>query len=574
MSQYKGLDLLPYIGRWVAIVSGRVAGSGRSPSQARYMAARVYPKERCQLGWVTEDIEGEILMLKLPLPKITETLRLLINDRLDTAAAGSSSKVYIVGGALRDALLGRTSHDLDLAMQQDAVPLGRWIADQLGGSFYHLDPERGTGRVILPGKADPSVSNGERILVDLALFREGSLIDDLKHRDFTINAMAIPIESDDPAQIIDPLGGQADLADRIIRVTGPDAIRDDPVRSLRAVRQSTELSMQIHQDTKELIRQDAYLLPKVAAERVRDELFRILSAPDISRSFRLLNELGLEVLPELAQPIYDNVNTSPELTMLDHSIPVVITLEQLLASIIKKNKVKDAIVFTQYLEQAHRYLYSYAAYIENHLYTHQAGDRNIRSTLFFAALLHPGQANRANSVSNHRNQPPVYEQLASNRTAHRARELSLSNQEVKYVSQVVGRQNYLTHFLAIADESPSRISIYRYFRDTVSYGLDVCLLGLARRLNETSSLSIADWKNDLSKVSILLDHYFHHYQETISPPPLLDGYDLMKFLKLEPGPRIGQLLEIIREGQINNTVNTIDDALELVNRISNESSID
>jgi len=110
---------------------------------------------------------------------------------------------YLVGGTVRDAYLGRPIHDVDLATPGDGRPLARAIADAFAGDYYPLDAERGIGRAIVRW-------DSERLIVDVAQFRGEDLLADLRGRDFTVNAMAVPLHGD-LGHVIDPLGGLADL---------------------------------------------------------------------------------------------------------------------------------------------------------------------------------------------------------------------------------------------------------------------------------------------------------------------------------------------------------------------------
>ncbi|MDQ1300929.1 MAG: hypothetical protein QG637_850, partial [Chloroflexota bacterium] len=180
---------------------------------------------------------------------------------------------WLVGGYVRDCLLGRPTHDLDVIVPHGGVRLARAIANAFGGACFVLDDERDVGRAILHDQA------GARLEVDVARLRLPELLDDLSLRDFTINAMAQEITAAGAASdIVDPFAGRSDLAKSLIRAVTESALRDDPLRSLRAVRQAVELGFRIEDATYNLIRRDAPLLAAVAGERVRDELMRIVSA--------------------------------------------------------------------------------------------------------------------------------------------------------------------------------------------------------------------------------------------------------------------------------------------------------
>jgi tRNA nucleotidyltransferase/poly(A) polymerase len=136
--------------------------------------------------------------------------------------------VYIVGGAVRDALLRQPIKDVDIAVPKGGIKLARKIANAFGGDFFPLDSERDVGRAIV------AIPDG-RLLIDVSGFRGDSLEADLRDRDFTINAMAVDLHGD-LNKVIDATGGATDALAKIIRRCNPDAIARDPIRALRAVR--------------------------------------------------------------------------------------------------------------------------------------------------------------------------------------------------------------------------------------------------------------------------------------------------------------------------------------------------
>ena len=173
---------------------------------------------------------------------------------------------YLVGGAVRDALLGRTREylDLDFVIANDAVQTARKIAREYKAGFVLLDAERQIARVVFP-----------QATVDFAQ-QEGAIETDLRRRDFTVNAIAYNPYNN---EIIDPLNGYADLQLKVMRMVAPANLQDDPLRLLRAYRQAAQLSFVIEPTTKSTIRQLAPLISEVAAERVLTELRYLLKTP-------------------------------------------------------------------------------------------------------------------------------------------------------------------------------------------------------------------------------------------------------------------------------------------------------
>lgn len=172
---------------------------------------------------------------------------------------------YLVGGAVRDALLGRRSEylDLDFILPSGAVKTARAIANRCKAGFVLLDAERQIARVVF-----------QHATADFAQQEGSSLETDLLRRDFTVNAIAYNPHT---GELIDPLGGCADLQKGLLRMVQPANLQDDPLRLLRAYRQSAQLGFVIEAETQMVIRSLASHLSQVAAERVRVELGYLLS---------------------------------------------------------------------------------------------------------------------------------------------------------------------------------------------------------------------------------------------------------------------------------------------------------
>jgi tRNA nucleotidyltransferase (CCA-adding enzyme) len=178
--------------------------------------------------------------------------------------------VYVVGGAVRDGLLGRIRKelDLDLTISTGAVDVARLLAHEYQAGFVLLDAERQIARVVFPG-----------MTVDIAQ-QEGDILQDLSRRDYTLNAIAYDLQA---GVTIDPLDGTQDIHNRTIRMVSRQNLIDDPLRLLRAYRQGAQLNFTIESQTQQTIRSLAPLLTNVAAERVLAELRYLLQTPHSSQ---------------------------------------------------------------------------------------------------------------------------------------------------------------------------------------------------------------------------------------------------------------------------------------------------
>jgi len=529
-----------YAGRWVAKVRGQIIAQGGTPDQALRAAQSSRHKET-----------PEIIFMSPATPFSFSPLLDKVRDALPGV------ELYLVGGAVRDAMLGRLSLDLDFAAPSQGIKLARRVADALGADIFPLDEERDTGRVIV------TLPDGTREKLDFATYRGANLEDDLRNRDFTVNAMAVDIHT---MSLHDPLGGANDLRAKKLRACRETSMRDDPIRILRGVRQAAAFGFQIEPSTRAAMKSAAPMIGRVSPERIRDELFHLLEGPQPAASIRALDMLGAlhVILPELeelkgvAQPdphIYD---------VWEHTLQALSALEAIMSALAAGyDPEQTSDLFTGLLvTRLGRYRGQYAQHFANAL----NADRSVRGLLFFAALYHDIAKPRTKSVDeNGRIRFWGHDEKGAETAASRARALSLSNDEIARLTVII-KNHMRLHFHASRkegeDKDPSRRAIYRFFKDSGEAGLDLVLLALADlRATRGNTLKQETWTAALDVCRIFLENYWERPQEVISPPRLLDGNELMRELNLKPGPRLGDLLEVIREGQAVGKVSTREEAI-------------
>ena len=471
-------------------------------------------------------------------------------------------RVWLVGGAVRDVLLERPVHDWDFAVDRDALGLARAVADALGGAYFPLDVERDAGRVVL------TAADGTRPELDFAALRGANLEADLLARDLTINALALG----ETGTLVDPTGGEADLEAGRVRATNERAFRDDPVRLLRAVRMEAELGFEIEPQTAAWIRRDAPLLALPSAERVCDELVRLLAIRGAATHLQRCDEFGLlsRVVPEMES--LKGVTQSPphRFDVWQHTLVTVDTLEGVIAAVAGQEVGLCALADAPPAAWGDlaRVLSQFAGDVTAHLAVRVSGGRDRALLLKLAALLHDVGKPQTWSQDEHGrihfyNHEPVGARIA----AARLRALRFSRDEVERVRVMVGQHLRPAH-LARA-ERVTRRAVYRYFRATGCAGLDVALLSLADHLATWGpNLQERRWARRLEVAETLLTHYFERREETVAPPPLVTGHDLMAELGLDAGPEIGRLLEALREAQAAGEVRTREEALALAGQLS------
>ena len=211
------------------------------------------------------------------------------DPRALTAEALRGRRAWLVGGAVRDAILGRPTFDLDVAVEGDVAAAARSLARTARGPVFELSDAFGSWRVMARNRGWQ---------VDLSPLRGGSLEADLALRDFTVNAIAEPLEG---GARVDPHGGVRDLAAGCLRAVGREAFADDPLRVVRLVRLAAELGLGADPATCALARTSAPGAATVAQERVLAELKHIVAGDGVVASLALMDDLGLTaaILPEL-----------------------------------------------------------------------------------------------------------------------------------------------------------------------------------------------------------------------------------------------------------------------------------
>lgn len=535
-----GNGLVAYAGRWVARLWGRIVGQGGTPEQAQDAAKSARHKETPQIEYVPT---SSPLRFSPYLDKVRQSL-------------SPKAVIYLVGGAVRDALLNKQAHDLDFTLPKDALKTARRVANALKGAYYRMDEEHETGRVILVEE------DGTRIILDFVAMTGPTLEDDLRGRDFTVNAMAVDVHN--PQELLDPLGGLTDLLNKEMRACSLTAFKDDPVRILRAIRIAAAYQMRIQPETRKLIKAAVGLLPNTSPERLRDELFKILDGPQPTTTIRGLDILGalVHVLPELL-PMKGVAQSAPHsYDVWEHTLHTLERLENILA-LLDKGYTHDneagGDLSSGLISQR---LGRYREQITDHMDTRLTIERSPRALLFLAALYHDvakPQSRRENADGAIRFNG--HEEAGAKIIGERAVELRLSNPEVERLTTVI-QYHKRPWNLAKATEPPSRREIYRFFRDTGPAGVDICLLDLADILAIYAPSALQDaLSKHLELVRALLEAYWEKFTEIVSPPTLVNGHDLMKAFKLKPGPQVGEMLEAIREAQAVGEVDTKKKAL-------------
>jgi len=237
----------------------------------------------------------------------------------DTNIFPFKTDVFVVGGSIRDLLAGRTPHDYDLAVHRNCTNFASRLAAMTGGHVVELGKQK---------QKMLRVVTRDRFF-DIMPVNGTSIEDDLRLRDFTINAMALDVSS---GNLIDPLGGQKDLTAKKVRMASREVFRKDPVRLIRAFRMAATLDFKIDRNTQTAIAADANLIQKSAGERIREELFKILQCRESHSYLSMMarNKLLFCVFPEFLKLRQQRLDPAAARTLFDQTLDSYNHLEKLL----------------------------------------------------------------------------------------------------------------------------------------------------------------------------------------------------------------------------------------------------
>lgn len=464
-------------------------------------------------------------------------------------------RAYLVGGFVRDVVLGRETADIDIAITADALEVTPQVATTLGGKYVRLDEGNRIGRVVRLGKS-PS---GRQWQLDLSTFR-GSLEQDLARRDFSIDALAVElagvVEQAHPVPMIDPFHGADDLKRGVVRVVSASVFAADAARLLRAVRLAAELGFSIHRETERLIRDHAYLIATVAKERVREELLQLLTFPGAGQ-ITYLDALGLltAMIPELAEAKGVTQPREHHWDVFAHSLATVAAVDFLLRRGTWEHTAEEILKVVPW-----------SAVLAKHFELRVSYGSNRRLMLKLAALLHDIAKPQAKTIEpGGRMRFLGHAQQGALVAADILERLRFSTKEMKLVEVMI--RHHLRPMQMGQDEFPTSRAIYRYFRDTEGAGFDILYLSLADHLaTRGPRLDLAQWCGHARVVEYILTQHFREESRVI-PPKLVSGHDLSTVFKMKPGPKMGEVLEALREAQATGKVATRDEALTYIGRL-------
>ncbi|MDP8266617.1 MAG: HD domain-containing protein [Candidatus Aceula meridiana] len=450
--------------------------------------------------------------------------------------------MFLVGGALRDYVLGRECIDFDFATDKNAIKIAKSFAKKIKGAFVLLDEEHQCARVARKEK-------GKLFTYDFADFRAKTLKGDLAHRDFTVNAISADICDLTNAKaidkhLIDPLGGLKDLKAKRVKMASAKAFIDDPLRLVRGFSLEAVLGFKLETKTLARIKKDQDLLGESARERIREELFKILLSPRAFATLKKMNKIGLleKIIPQINVMFHmRQAGGYHHLSLWAHSLETLNQLEKIF------KEFEGYSVLSVYLSEP------------------LAFGHSRQSLMKLAALLH--DIGKPETYRREKGKISFHGHEHAGRRIVRdiAKFLKLSTQErtaLEMLTLYHLRPGYLSNF-----KKPTPRARFRYFRDSKTEAISVLLLSLADQRSTRGPMTTAqDLKHHEKIIRELIEGHYNKKEEK-KVVRLLTGDDLIKKLKLKPSPLFKKILAKAEEAQALGKIKTRQEALGLARKM-------
>jgi poly(A) polymerase len=438
---------------------------------------------------------------------------------------------YFVGGCVRDVRLGLPVTDVDVVVPGDPATVARRLARGTGGSPFALSEAHGAWRVVLNGRT-----------LDITAQRGGDILADLGERDFTVNAMAIPVDGE--ASVVDPFGGLGDLAEGRLRLVSDRVFADDPLRLLRLARIAHELGFEVDPEAERLARRDAHLADRPAGERIYAEVRRLMSPDHPDAAVRLLDGLGvLEVILPEAGPMH-GCEQSPfhHLDVFEH------TLQVLDAS-------------ADIAGHPEHYLPRHAEALRAALDQTVGDELDARTALRLAVLFHDIEKPSTRTVSDDgRIGFMGHDRKGAETAARILKRWRAATSTIRFCALLVAehlRLGFMVH-----DRPIDRRDGYRYLKATAPHTHASVVVSLADRFATRGVRARQAYVRAHTQTADELLQVVAEL-ESEDREPLLRGDEISEMTGAT-GPRIGELVDALAEEQAAGAVTTRDEAVAFV----------
>lgn len=434
---------------------------------------------------------------------------------------------YLVGGAVRDALLGKSTCDRDIAIK-GAEEFAHKIAKKFDATFITLDSEFKIYRVVLQDKVN---------YFDISEIQGETIEEDLMRRDFTINAIAYDLKEN---KFIDVTGGVEDLKNGVLRHIKDENLAEDPLRILRAFRFASVTGFEMTPELQAAIRKYLSLALNPAPERINYELIKLFGGQHAAKMLLSLDEFGLleKIFPCVNEMKRVTPNSHHHLDLFHHVVETVRQIE-----IAYDNASQE---------------------IREHLDKVDFGGFPRINHLKLAGFLHDiGKFSTWTVEPTGRHRFIKHDDVGSKMVVPLLRQWKFSKKQIEYVSCMIKNHIYPSSVLDAPDLNEK--VMMRYLRKMEDNVIDNIILARADRLSARGVyVTEAMVKNNLDGLDKLLNFYLEKRETLVPLPKLVDGKEIMKIKGIKPSPLLGEIINALQESQLNGDVMNREDALKFV----------
>ena len=467
-------------------------------------------------------------------------------------------KSYLVGGVLRDSILGTTNPDVDIAVVASAMDVAKKVATIMNGKSFQLDKSRNICRVL-------ANVLGNEIQIDIASAQNG-ISSDVEKRDFTINSLALDVNDVDCnygvpqfeiSKIIDEHRGIEDILNGSLRMTSSQVFKEDPLRILRGARLTAQYNLDIDKYTETQIKESSSLISRVSSERIRDEFLKLLSLQQSTKNLTKMDELGIltNIIPELEASRETSQPPSHHWKVLEHMVQTVGQAENIVTG--KQINAGPYPKFTL----------KYIPSIDAHLTYFEQNYSDSQSRLTFlklACLLHDVGKPKTKTVDpDGKTRFLGHDKLGEEIARSILKRMKFSNSGIELVTNQIS--NHLRPSqISNQGQDPTPKAIRRYYNDTSGASIDILYLNLADYISAKGpKLTQIEWIDHCRKINIIAKSE-SSYKRDENQAKLVSGHDIMVGLCLNPGPFIGTLIKDVEEARLEGLVSNKKEALELI----------
>ena len=439
---------------------------------------------------------------------------------------------YLVGGSIRDLFTKNCVFcDRDISIK-GAENFARKIANKWDGTFIELDSENKIYRVVLPDKIN---------FLDISELQGNTIEEDLKRRDFTINAIAYDLANN---EFIDVTGGLKDLKNKVLRHIDDKNFEDDPLRILRAFRFYAVTGFKMTIELENALKKYMPMALNPAKERINYEIMKLFGGNFASGALLKMDEFGLleKIFPCVTEMKKVPPNTHHHLDLFHHVVETVRQIE------ILYNKI--------------------SGFEKEHLDAIDFGGFPRINHLKLAGFLHDiGKFSTWTIEEGGRHRFIKHDDVGSKMVLPLLRDLKFSKKQIEYISCMIKNHIYPSNVI-VAPSLNDKVMM-RYVRKMGNNVIDNIILAKADRLSARGVDITEEIVNaNISGLDKLLDFYLSKKDSLAPLPKLIDGREIMEILNIKPSPKLGEIINAINEAQLNGDISTHEDAVKMVLDIS------